>query len=206
MINAHDALARLREGNGRFVAAPEHAALPPTTAQRRALAQTQQPIAAILGCSDSRVPAELVFGQGLGDLFVIRVAGNVAAPTQIGSVEFAAAKLGVRLVVVLGHTGCGAIAATLEALRKPDPDLSSGLRSLVERITPAVAPLLDASPASDDAALAPAAVRANVRAAVEQLRHDSTVLADLIRGGGLRVVGAVYDLTSGAVEFLDRIP
>src|SRR5881409_3151192 len=150
MISGAEALARLREGNRRFVAGVHdpNAALRQT--HRLALAQGQEPFAIVLGCSDSRVPAELVFGQGFGDLFVIRVAGNIVAPSQVGSVEFAAGRFGTRLAVVLGHTQCGAIAATLEELRQPTPHQSPNLRSIVDRIRPSVEPLL-ATPLAQDA-------------------------------------------------------
>src|SRR5580765_6068177 len=129
MISGHEALQRLRDGNRRFVESMhEPAALTPE--RRLALAQGQEPFAIVLGCSDSRVPAELVFGQGFGDLFVIRVAGNIVAPSQVGSVEFAAGRFGTRLAVVLGHTECGAILATLEELRQPTPNQSPNLHSI----------------------------------------------------------------------------
>src|SRR5512142_1162093 len=134
MISGPEALARLREGNRRFVANRGARAASLDETHRAALAQGQQPFAIILGCSDSRVPAEIVFGQGFGDLFVIRVAGNIVAPSQVGSVELAAGKLGVRLAVVLGHTRCGAVTATLEELQQPVPNRSPNLRSIVDRI------------------------------------------------------------------------
>jgi len=145
-------------------------------ARRQELASGQEPFAIILGCSDSRVPAELVFDQGLGDLFVIRVAGNIVAPSQVGSVEFAAAKFGTRLVVVLGHSECGAIAATLDEMARPTEDQSRNLRSIVDRIRPSVAPLLATELAHDRAALARKATRANIRASADHLRHGSRIL------------------------------
>jgi carbonic anhydrase len=201
MISAREALARLREGNRRFVAgaAAEEPVL--DAARRRALARSQEPFAVVLGCSDSRVPAELVFGQGFGDLFVIRVAGNIVAPSQVGSVEFAATRFGTRLVVVLGHTACGAVTATVEELRRPAPSQSPGLREIVERVRPAVEPLLAAARAEEDATLIARAVRANVRAAVDELRHGSDVLRPLADHEGLAVVGAEYDLRTGVVDF-----
>src|SRR5882762_9915309 len=135
---------RLREGNRRFVASIADNAPALNETRRLALAAGQQPFAIVLGCSDSRVPAELVFGQGFGDLFVIRVAGNIVAPSQVGSVEFAAGRFGTRLAVVLGHTQCGAILATLEELRQPTPNQSPNLHSIVDRIRPSVQPLLAA--------------------------------------------------------------
>jgi carbonic anhydrase len=173
-------------------------------ARRRELAAGQEPFAIILGCSDSRVPAEIVFDQGLGDLFVIRVAGNIVAPSQVGSVEFAAAQFGTRLVVVLGHSNCGAITATIEELGRPSAARSPNLHSIVDRIRPAVEPLLATGLADDRDALTHQAVRANIRASANHLRHGSAVLEQLIQTQGLRVVGAEYSLESGLVEFFDE--
>ena len=201
MLSATEALARLREGNRRF-AAGEAAGSPGLDAARRlALARSQAAFAVILGCSDSRVPAELVFGQGFGDLFVIRVAGHVVAPSQVGSVEFAAERFQTRLVVVLGHTGCGAVTATVEALRSPAASRSPGLTAIVERVRPAVEPLLAASPAPELDTLVARAVRANVRLAVDALRRGSQQLRRLAEHGGLAIVGAEYDLDTGVVDF-----
>ena len=194
MIPAREALARLREGNRLFVASASGPTGRPSG--------VQQPFAIILGCSDSRVPAELVFSQGFGDLFVIRVAGNIVAPSQIGSVEFAAERFGTRLAVVLGHTQCGAVAATLEQLREP-ANQSPNLRSIVERIRPAVEPLLRLPLAKDPEALAARAVRANVEASVNQLRRGSAILERLIEREGLLIVGAEYHVEEGTVEFWD---
>ncbi len=206
MIPAPEALARLREGNLRFVADVRNHEPLGGHARRRELADGQEPFAIILGCSDSRVPAELVFDQGLGDLFVIRVAGNIVAPSQVGSVEFAAAKFGTRLVVVLGHSQCGAIAATLDELARPGAEQSRNLRSIVDRIRPSVAPLLATELARDRAALARKATRANIRASADHLRHGSEILEQLIQGSGLLVVGAEYSIETGVVEFFDGVP
>ena len=203
MIDARHALERLREGNRRFVANTPDAAL--HTKRRASLVDGQFPIAIVLGCSDSRVPAELVFDQGLGDLFVIRVAGNIVAPSQVGSVEFAATKFSTRLVVVLGHSQCGAILATIDELRAPAAQQSINLRSIVERVRPSVAPLLESPLRDDHAALVHHAVRANVRASADHLRHGSSILEALIAKEGLRVVGAEYSLESGEVEFFDGV-
>src|SRR5437879_9622935 len=206
MVSGYEGLVRLQEGNGRFVASIADTGPALTQTRRLALAEGQQPFAIILGCSDSRVPAELVFGQGLGGLFVIRVAGHVVAPSQVGSVEFAAARFGTRLVVVLGHTECGAITATIEELRQPAPHQSTGLRAIVDRIRPAVEPLL-ASPLGQQAEVLMAyAVRANIRAAVDHLRHGSAILERLVERDGLLVVGAEYCLRTGIVEFFDGAP
>ena len=175
-------------------------------ARRNALAAGQAPFAIILGCSDSRVPAEIVFDQGLGDLFVIRVAGNIVAPSQVGSVEFAAERFGTRLVVVLGHSQCGVILATLEELRRPATDQSRNLRSIVDRIRPSVEGLLATELGNHPDALVSQAVRANIRASTDHLRHGSEVLEQLIQTAGLVVVGAEYSLESGVVDFFDGAP
>lgn len=203
MLTALQALDRLREGNRRFVADIKNLHAMPSHARRIALADGQEPFAIILGCSDSRVPAELVFDQGLGDLFVIRVAGNIVAPSQIGSVEFAAGKFNTRLVVVLGHTNCGAISATLEELRQPTANQSRNLRSIVDRVRPSVETLLETELRNDPHALMHQAVRANIRASANQLRHGSEILETLIQNDGLLVVGAEYSLETGEVEFFD---
>jgi carbonic anhydrase len=206
MISAIDALDRLREGNRRFVS-EQHRKRRPGQSRRDELVEGQAPFAIILGCSDSRVPAEIVFDQGLGDLFVIRVAGNVVAPSQIGSVEFAAERFGTRLVVVLGHSTCGAVTATIEELGRPSEAQSRNLRSIVDRIRPAVEPLLAVGgaklPLADLTALA---VRANIQASVNQLRHGSDILEQLIRHDGLLVVGAEYSLETGVVDFFEGLP
>lgn len=206
MTSARDALERLREGNRRFVSNVRSLEALATQARRADLVAGQQPFAIVLGCSDSRVPAELVFDQGLGDLFVIRVAGNIVAPSQVGSVEFAATRFGTRLVVVLGHSQCGAILATLEELRRPAGAESRNLRSIVDRIRPSVEALLATELRHDTAALLRHAVRANVRAAVNHLRHGSDILERLIERDGLVVVGAEYSLETGAVEFFEGVP
>ena len=206
MIPADEALERLREGNRRFVSEIRSHENLTSEARRSALTAGQEPFAIILGCSDSRVPAEIVFDQGLGDLFVIRVAGNIVAPSQIGSVEFAAARCGARLVVVLGHSQCGAILATLEELQQPTANHSRNLRSIVDRISPSVEALLSTELRHDPDALVRQAVRANVRASANQLRHGSDIVEELIQNDGLCVVGAEYSLETGVVEFFDALP
>lgn len=202
-VSALQALERLREGNRRFVSNGRSSDTFTSEARRREVAGGQEPFAIILGCSDSRVPAEIVFDQGLGDLFVIRVAGNIVAPSQVGSVEFAAERFGTRLVVVLGHSNCGAIGATLDELGRPSREQSKNLRSIVDRIRPSVEPLL-ATPLKDQPeALVREAVRANIRVSAGQLRHGSEVLEQLILNDGLLVVGAEYSLETGVVEFFD---
>ena len=205
MISATDALDRLRAGNRRFVS-EQHRTRRPGQSRRDELVEGQAPFAIILGCSDSRVPAEIVFDQGLGDLFVIRVAGNVVAPSQIGSVEFAAERFGTRLVVVLGHSTCGAVVATLEELERPTEMRSPNLRSIVDRIRPAVEGLVEAGLGRDREALLHHAVRANTRASVDHLRHGSATLERLIESDGLLVVGAEYSLETGVVDFFGDVP
>lgn len=201
MLTAQEALDRLREGNQRFVASLQGDE--PLPAKRFELSQSQEPIAIILGCSDSRVPAEIVFDQGLGDLFVIRVAGNVVAPSQVGSVEFAASRFGTRLVVVLGHSRCGAILATIEELQRPAENQSRNLAAIVDRVRPSVEGLMKTELRHDLDALVHEAVRSNVGVSVDHLRHGSPLLEQLIRDEGLVVVGAEYSLETGEVEFFD---
>lgn len=203
MVSAREALRRLREGNLRF-ASNARGSDPILSHIRPAeLPTTQQPFAVILGCSDSRVPAEIVFDQGLGDLFVIRVAGNIVAPSQLGSVEFAAARYQTRLVVVLGHSQCGAVVATLEELQRPTENQSRNLHAIVDRVRPSVEALLATDLRHDLEALVRQGVRANIRASVNHLRHGSEVLEQLIQAEGLRVIGAEYSLETGVVEFFD---
>src|SRR5947208_9901469 len=203
MMPGYEALMRLQQGNRQFVANIGDTAPALSQTRRLALAEGQQPFAIVLGCSDSRVPAELIFGQGFGDLFVIRVAGNIVAPSQVGSVEFAASHFGTRLVVVLGHSQCGAILATLEELQQPSERQSRNLRAIVDRIRPSVEALLKTELRNDADALVRQAVRANVNASVDHLRRGSKVLEQLIQDEGLLVVGAEYSLETGVVEFFD---
>lgn len=206
MISALDALARLREGNRRFVQNQPSASSSLSSARRAALVAGQEPFAIVLGCSDSRVPAELVFDQGFGDLFVIRVAGNIVAPSQVGSVEFAASRFGTRLVVVMGHSQCGAVTATVEELLGRATTPSRNLRAIVDRVRPSVERLIAGRQHVDSDALMRDAVRANVRQSVNHLRHGSELLEELIRNEGLLVIGAEYSLESGIVMFLDDVP
>jgi carbonic anhydrase len=205
MIPALEAIARLREGNRRFVASLDSDGRPSTPPRRFELSQEQEPLAIILGCSDARVPAEIVFDQGLGDLFVIRVAGNIVAPSQVGSVEFAASRFGTRLVVVLGHSNCGAITATIEELQQPAENQSRNLSSIVDRVRPSVEGLMRTELRHDLPALIHHAVRSNVSVSVNHLRYGSSVLEQLIRNEGLMVVGAEYSLETGVVEFFDGV-
>ncbi len=205
MIRALKALARLQAGNQRFVA-DIRAGAAASQHRRTELVSGQKPFAIILGCSDSRVPAELVFEQGLGDLFVIRVAGNIVAPSQVGSVEFAAERFGTRLVVVLGHSKCGAICATIDELERPSDSRSPNLRSIVDRVRPSVESLLETDMRDDRDTLIHHAVRANIRASAAHLRHGSEILEQLIARDALLVVGAEYSLETGVVDFFDGMP
>jgi carbonic anhydrase len=206
VVSAREALERLREGNRRFVSGVRGSETLPNQTRLRELAAGQEPFAIILGCSDSRVPAEIVFDQGLGDLFVIRVAGNIVASSQVDSVEFAAERFGTPLVVVLGHSQCGAILATLEELRRPREIQSRNLSSIVDRVRPSVEPLLETDLRHDPDALVRHAVRANVRVSANHLRHGSKVLEQLIQQDRLLVVGAEYSLETGTVDFFEGVP
>jgi carbonic anhydrase len=206
MISAREALERLREGNRRFVSDVRSGDTFTSQTRRNELTAGQEPFAIVLGCSDSRVPAEIVFDQGLGDLFVIRVAGNIVASSQIGSVEFAAEQFGTPLVVVLGHSRCGAVLTTIEELMRPGENQSRNLRSIVDRVRPAVEALLATELRHDPHALLRHAVRANVRVSANQLRRGSEVLEQLIERDRLLVVGAEYSLENGVVEFFDGVP
>lgn len=203
IIPALEALECLRDGNRRFVSNVRSLETLLTHTRRAELAVGQQPFAIVLGCSDSRVPAEIVFDQGLGDLFVIRVAGNIVAPSQVGSVEFAAARFGTRLVVVLGHTQCSAVLTTLEEIKRPTEDQSRNLRSIVDRIRPSIEGLLDTDIRHDFNDLVRHAVRVNIRASANHLRHGSQIIEQLIQKDGLVVVGAEYSLETGIVDFFD---
>jgi carbonic anhydrase len=206
MIPAMDALERLRQGNARFASGRRKRDMPGGAGKRDGLVEGQAPFAVILGCSDSRVPVEIIFDQDLGDLFVIRVAGNIVAPSQVGSVEFAAERFGTRLVVVLGHSSCGAIEATLEELRRPTGSQSRNLRAIVDRIRPAVEELMAPELGANPLTLARHAVRANVRASANHLRRGSELLEQLMQTDGLLVVGAEYSLETGVVDFFDMGP
>jgi carbonic anhydrase len=203
MVSAFKALDRLKQGNKRFVSGEGVREIGLDHSQRMAQVVDQNPFAIVLGCSDSRVPAELVFDQGVGDLFVIRVAGNIVMPSQIGSVEFAAEKYRTKLVVVLGHSQCGAVLATLEELEQHSTSRSPNLGRIVDAIRPSVEDLFQASQGGHGEDLVQAAVRANIYASVEHLRHGSELIEKLIREEWLQVVGAEYSLETGVVEFLD---
>ena len=205
-ISAPEALRRLREGNQRFVSGLRSLETLMSHLRRREFVLHQAPFAVVLGCSDSRVPVEMVFDQGLGDLFVIRTAGEVLDDAVLGSIEYGILEIGIPLIVVLGHQRCGAIDATLDELQQPSERQSRNLASIVGRIRPSVESLLATELRRDPAALAREAVRANVRVSTSALRHGSQVLERLIERDGLLVVGAEYALETGAVEFLEAIP
>ncbi len=197
------ALKRLREGNERFVNHVLSIEALASLSRRNQLLLDQRPSAIVLGCSDSRAPAEMVFDQGLGDLFVIRLAGNVVAPSGVGSVEFAAERFGTRLVVVMGHTHCGAVAAALE----PDPPgVTRNALSIVGRVRPAVETVRQTLYGVDKKVMLNEAARANVRAQAAALRQGSSLIEGLILEDGLVVVGALYDLETGKVDFFDGLP
>ena len=206
MITAEEALDRLQAGNKRFASGNHEIALLDIEKRRAALTEGQEPFAIILGCSDSRVPAEIVFDQGLGDLFVIRVAGNIVAPSQIGSIEFAVEQFGTPLVIVLGHSDCGAISVTLDSLENPSEHQQSNLYSIVNRVRPSLEPLLATNLRNDRKALLKQAVRANIRASANHIRHSSPVLEHHHQNGKLLVVGAKYSLETGVVDFFDGMP
>jgi carbonic anhydrase len=204
-ISALEALRRLQEGNARFVTGEGTRDLSLEHMRRMELLADQAPFAIILGCSDSRVPAEMVFDQGVGDLFVIRVAGNIVAPSQVGSIEFAAERFGVRLVVVLGHSHCGAVQAALEEMERPSENRSPNLGMIVRSILPGAEAAAASVGTQDREALMDCAVRNNIRASAEHLRRGSEVLEQLVRDRGLLIVGAEYSLETGVVEFFDGV-
>jgi carbonic anhydrase len=206
MISAQEALDRLREGNRRFVNDQATLATILSRSHRAAVTAVQEPFAIILGCSDARVPAELVFDQGFGDLFVIRVAGNIVAPSQVGSVEFAAQRFGTRLVLVMGHSSCGAIEAALEAGMRKEGPASRNLMSIVDRVRSSIESLVSTELAKDPVRLRKEAMRANVRASVAHLRHSSEIIENLVLHDGLVVVGSELDLTTGEVALFDGVP
>jgi len=205
MITASEAIKRLKDGNQRFVAGVRSIDTIVKQLQRSDFVERQAPFAIILGCSDARVPAEIIFDQGLGDLFVIRVAGNIVAPSQVGSVEFAAELFGTPLVVVLGHSMCGAVMATIDEMKNPLNDKSSNVLSIVNRIRPTIEPLLETELCNNPEKLLESAIRANILAATNHLRHGSQMLEQLIQQGDVTIVGAEYSLETGEVTFFDSI-
>ena len=203
MTTAKEALDRLKNGNQRFVndelTEESHASRRHSPSQ----AAPQEPFAIVLACSDSRVPTEVIFDCGIGELFIIRVAGNIATPSQIGSIEYAASQLGTPLVVVLGHSNCGAVAATLAEMNGGDRLDSPNLRSILDAVRPALVPVLKDHPGATDAEVIGPCIRANVRAVADELPRNSKILSDRIEQGELTIVGAEYSIETGRVEFLD---
>lgn len=209
-LGALEALRRLRDGNRRFVQNVRSVESLLSQSARRSLVDAQAPIAVVLSCSDSRAPAELVFDQGLGDLFVVRVAGNVVAPSLVGSIEFAVTSFGTELVVVMGHTHCGVIAATVDGL-VAGKAFSDNISDIIDRVRPAIEhvvrpPLRSVPNPVERASLLAAATRANVRASAHQLRRGSKLLAEQVARSRLVVVGAEYSLETGKVDFFDGVP
>jgi len=206
MISALEALKRLKDGNARFVSENDQRESKVSKTRPQDLMHAQNPFAIILGCSDSRVPAEIIFDQGLGDLFVIRVAGNIVAPSLVGSIEFAAEQFGTRLVVVLGHTMCGAVQATLAELERSEEMRSPNLRAIVNFIKPSVEKLIDEKAQKEKDQLLDLAVRSNILTSANHLREKSPILKQLIQNDGLVIVGAEYSLQTGVVDFFDGAP
>lgn len=204
MITANEAISRLKAGNQRFISGVRSIETDVKSTNRAGFVEGQAPFAIVLGCSDSRVPAEIIFDQGLGDLFVIRVAGNIVAPSQVGSVEFAAEQFGTPLVVVLGHSQCGAVTATLNELKNPSQGTSSSnVMSIVNRIKPSIQPLFESGQHKDPEKLLTACIHANMLAATNHLRHGSQILEQLVMKGDLKIIGAKYSLETGAVTFFE---
>jgi carbonic anhydrase len=203
MISATDALERLRDGNRRFISDEVSEEVSAIRKHRAGAAAPQSPFAIILACSDSRVPTELIFDQGIGDLFVIRVAGNIVAPSQIGSIEYAAKQFGTRLVIVLGHSNCGAIIATLRELALKESHRSPNLRAIVDRIRPALDSVLEEYYDAEDEAVVASCVRANVQASVDGLQHGSLILEKLIEAKELNIIGAEYSIETGYIDFFE---
>lgn len=208
-VSPREALQRLREGNARFASDTRSIETFVSHLRRAEQALGQEPFAIVLTCSDSRVPVETIFDQGIGDLFVIRVAGNIVAPSLVGSVEFAAATFGTRLVLVMGHSECGAVKATLDFIRGGGEVPSDNIRDIVERVAPSAKIVVEGAGDRDPATVLHEAVRANVRSSVDHLRHGSRILEQLVASEQVAVVGAEYDLITGKVEFFDlptRLP
>lgn len=205
MVSGIEAIQRLKDGNKRFVSGVRSIDNMIKQSQREEFVEGQAPFAIILGCADSRVPAEIVFDQGLGDLFVIRVAGNIVAPSQVGSIEFATDTFGTALVVVLGHSQCGAVKAAIEELKNPKGAHSFNLLSIVNRIMPTVEPLFHTELRHQDDKLLDASVHANILASTNQLRHGSARLEQLVQEGKLTIIGAEYSLKTGIVTFIEGL-
>jgi len=202
-ISAREALKNLRDGNRRFVADESDHTKLTHRKSRDKVAAAQSPFAIVLGCSDSRVPTEIIFDQGLGDLFVIRVAGNIVAPSQVGSIEFAAERFGTRLIVVMGHSRCSAVSTTLDELERPAGSRSPNLTSIVNFIRPSVQGLLQSEKRYEHDELVSLAIEENIHNSVNHLKLHSDILRRMIQENGLIVVGAKYSLATGVVRFFD---
>ena len=199
-----EALRRLEDGNRRFISGVKSIDTMATHQQRADLAENgQRPYAIILGCADSRAPAELIFDAGLGDLFVVRVAGNIVAPSLLGSIEFAASNFKTPLCVVLGHTLCGAVAATADLVSSKKRAPTDHIQDIVLEIEPSVRRAMTASSPAAANLIVEEATRLNVRRSVERLTERSAVLSDLVSAGAFKIVGGVYNLRTGHVDFID---
>ncbi|TWJ19412.1 carbonic anhydrase [Geobacter argillaceus] len=195
---ADEALQKLLEGNKRYVEQQMTGQKLSDAHTRETLATSQHPYAIILSCSDSRVPPEIVFDKGLGEVFVVRVAGNVPDPVVLGSVEYAAEHLGSPLVVVLGHERCGAVTAAVEAKGKPEGNLGA----IIKTIAPAVKQARTEYKGADKAALVETAIDDNVKLVAANLTKQSSLLKHLVKEGKLKIVAAKYDLDDGQVRLL----
>ncbi len=195
-VSANEAQRRLVEGNRRFI---NQSRRYPNQSKRRlqSVSKTQYPFAAILGCADSRVPPELIFDQGLGDLFVVRVAGNIASDATIGSLEFAAASLGTQLIVVLGHKGCGAVSAAM----KNEANYGR-VDSIIDSIKPSLSQNQENPQNTNDLNNNDNAVINNIQYQAEKLRSNSQIITRLISDDRLKIIGAFYDINNGKVRFL----
>lgn len=199
MTSAQEAIKLLKEGNQRFVANKRQ--IDPHGDDH---AVDENPIAIVLGCSDHRAPPDIVFDRGLGDLFVIRVAGNIVTPTQLGTIEFAAQTFGPRLIVVMGHSRCGAIQATIQTRHKNATPGSPNLDSIIKRMLPAIDAHLDSETDPTDLDFIRQVTHTNVFNSIRDLRAHSQIIADLMDNDNLLIVGAYYDMVSGRVEFIEQ--
>lgn len=193
----------LKAGNQRFLSGTSTQTSQSSLKKLKEFASKGQfPKAIVLCCSDSRAPVEMIFDQDIGDLFVIRVAGNIIAPSLVGSIEFAASLYGTNVVLVMGHTQCGAVTATLNHIENPQTISSENIHDIVSRIKPHIFTISQMHEISHDHKLE-LAVEANVLASVSQLSHSSRLIEALVDEGSMKILGAVLDLNSGKVEFLE---
>lgn len=204
-MNCSSALTLLLEGNRRFASGLRSIETIASTAYLKDLAENgQKPFAIVLTCSDSRVPAEMIFDRGLGDLFVIRVAGNIIAPSLLASIEFAATSFGTPLCVVMGHSGCGAVKAAIGAEMNGDHPGSPNLQKLVAKVKPAVRSVVRKNGGIAPQNLLDLATIANVQRTAELIERESPIVRKLIDSGKFLIAGAVYDLHTGRVHFEGR--